>query len=329
MDIQASIIIRTFNEQKYIAKLLRSLSRQNYKNFEVIIVDSESTDNTVRLAREFEGSFEHFKLLHMAKARFTFGRSLNVGVGASQGKFIVAISGHCIPKEDNWLAELLKPLESGKAEITYGRQIGLDEKDEFHPSTRFSERNIFGKNYPATSEVTEPFLNNANGAFSRKLWEELRFDENLPGLEDLDFAIRASLLSSRSQYVATSVVYHLHDEDNSRVFNRFFREEIALLMIDSKRFNKGKIEILCSLIKDLGSDFKSAFNHKDGIQRFYVSIVGYRLAQYFAIYTAHYRSSGVYQNLENVHDKTLRWITRDKYSLRLLDQNYGHLVEFR
>jgi len=50
MDPKISIIIRTFNEERWISHCLQSIFSQNYKNIEVIIVDNNSTDNTLPIA---------------------------------------------------------------------------------------------------------------------------------------------------------------------------------------------------------------------------------------------------------------------------------------
>ena len=49
-----SIIIRTKNEEKWIESCLRSVFNQNYKNFEVILVDNKSADNTVKIAKKYK-----------------------------------------------------------------------------------------------------------------------------------------------------------------------------------------------------------------------------------------------------------------------------------
>ena len=85
-----SIIIRTKNEEKWISACLKSVFRQQYKNIEVIIVDNESTDRTVAKAQEFP-----IKLVTIKD--FFPGKAINDGIRASSGEYIVCLSGHCIP----------------------------------------------------------------------------------------------------------------------------------------------------------------------------------------------------------------------------------------
>ena len=51
---KVSIIIRTKNEERWIGRCLESIFKQNYKNFEVIIVDNESTDKTLEKLKNFK-----------------------------------------------------------------------------------------------------------------------------------------------------------------------------------------------------------------------------------------------------------------------------------
>ena len=48
-----SVIIRTKNEEKYLEKVLGSLSAQTFQDFETIVVDDRSTDETVRIAEKY------------------------------------------------------------------------------------------------------------------------------------------------------------------------------------------------------------------------------------------------------------------------------------
>ena len=48
---RVSIVIPAFNEEQNIARIITSISKQTYKNFEVIVVDDGSTDSTVKIAK--------------------------------------------------------------------------------------------------------------------------------------------------------------------------------------------------------------------------------------------------------------------------------------
>ena len=113
-----SIIIRTLNEERYLDEILVAIESQNVNNFsyEVVIVDSGSTDNTLKIAKSHNA-----RITYIQKQDFTFGRSLNVGCDYAHGEYLVFISGHCIPANKDWLQSLIDPLIQKKCDYTYGR----------------------------------------------------------------------------------------------------------------------------------------------------------------------------------------------------------------
>ena len=123
-----SIIVRTKNEERWISSCLRSIYQQSYKNVEVVLVDNESTDMTVKKAKEFP-----VKLISIKG--FLPGKSINDGIKASSGDYIVCISGHCIPTNNEWLGRLIKELNNPDVAGVYGRQqpfsysSDLDKRD--------------------------------------------------------------------------------------------------------------------------------------------------------------------------------------------------------
>ena len=72
------------------------------------------------------------------------------------------------------------------------------------------------------------FFNNANSAIRRQSWNEFRFDEDLPGCEDMALAKQLYLKNQKIGYVAEACVFHIHDETWQQVKNRYEREAIAL-----------------------------------------------------------------------------------------------------
>jgi len=217
-----SIVIRTFNEEKHLRELLSMISEQTATHeIETVIVDSGSTDKTLEIARSFQ-----VRIVNIKKKDFTFGRSLNYGCEAAKGEFLVIISGHCVPKDSQWIDNLVSPFQNPEIAMTYGKQIGTD-------STKFSEHQIFAKYYPEYDKIPQEgfFSNNANSCIRKSLWIELPFDEELTGLEDMFWSKEMCNRGCKIAYCSKATVYHIHEEKWKQVKIRYEREAIALQVI--------------------------------------------------------------------------------------------------
>ena len=214
---RTSVIVRCFNEERHIGRLLSGLVRQANPPDQIIVVDSGSTDATLAIASRYP-----VEIHSIEPARFSFGRSLNVGCRAANGDLLLFASAHVYPVYDTWLTELTAPFSDPEVALTYGRQEG-------NGHTRYSERRVMATWFPTNSIARQdhPFCNNANAAVRRSVWEALPYDEELTGLEDLDWAKRALESGHAISYVATAPVVHAHEESWSQIVNRYRREAIA------------------------------------------------------------------------------------------------------
>lgn len=214
---ETSIIIRTYNEGRHLGRLLDGILAQEYENREIIIVDSGSTDNTLDIARRYP-----VKILTIRKEDFSFGYSLNIGCKNATGEHLVFVSAHTYPLNNQWLGNIIKPFEDLKVGMVYGRQIGNE-------TTKISEEKDMLNNFREKSRilVEESLGNNANAAVRKSLWNDIPFDEELPGLEDIDWAHKIQKKGYYVYYKADAVIYHIHNETYKQIYNRFKREAIA------------------------------------------------------------------------------------------------------
>jgi len=219
--MNCSIVIRAYNEEKHIGRLLEGIRHQTIKDVEVILVDSGSTDGTVSVAESFGA-----RIVHIRPEEFTFGRSLNYGIAAAKRELIVIASAHVYPVYPDWLETLLGPLQDDSVALTYGKQRGYE-------GSKYSEHQIFHQWYPDVSKPKQEtaFCNNANAAIRKSLWEKNNYDETLTGLEDLAWAKWAKEQGHAIAYVAEAEIIHVHNETPHGVYNRYRREAMALRKI--------------------------------------------------------------------------------------------------
>jgi glycosyltransferase involved in cell wall biosynthesis len=216
-----TIVIRCLNEEKHIERLLHGIQQQTVKSVEIVVVDSGSTDNTLSIVSSYP-----VEILTLRPEEFSFGRSLNLGCAAASGDFIVLASAHVYPLYRDWLENLLNPFDTHDTALVYGKQVGGD-------NTRISEHRIFEQWFPEnpTDAPKDPFCNNANAAIRKNIWNQLPYNEEITGLEDIAWANEAIKKGLRIAYQPSAVVAHIHDESYSQVYHRYRREAMAFKRI--------------------------------------------------------------------------------------------------
>ncbi len=267
-----SIIVRVFNEAQHLERLLQGIRQQSCSDVEVVVVDSGSTDGSTAIAGRFGA-----RILTIRPEDFSFGRSLNVGVDAARGNLVVIASGHVFPVYPDWLDQLTGPFVDPQIALVYGRQRG-------GPGTRFSERQVFTQWFPDRSVPRQgtPFCNNANAAIRREIWERRRYSEELPGLEDLEWATWAQSQGLHVAYSAEAEVVHIHEESLRAIYNRYRREGMALKLIrpqENFRF--------ADFLRLAGSNIASDLWHVRESHRFVrevPGILGFRLVQFWGTF---------------------------------------------
>ena len=200
-----SIIIRTKNEVDWIESCIDAIHYQDYKNYEIIIVDNNSNDGTLNYLKKFK-----FKVIKIKK--FLPGKAINLGIKNSNGSIVVCLSAHCIPKNNKWLKNLISPLINKKDVVAvYGRQEpysysnALDKRDLI---------NTFGLDRKIQRK--DPFFHNANSAFIKKIWDKYPFDEKVPNVEDRIWGKTLIDNKFKIQYEPSSSVYHWHGINQSQ-----------------------------------------------------------------------------------------------------------------
>lgn len=277
---RCSIVIRSFNEEKHIGRLLEAIQKQTLKDLEIILVDSGSTDRTLAIAANFPAH-----LHRISPKEFTFGRSLNKGIAAARGEIIVMASAHVYPMQNDWLERLLVPFADPGLALSYGKQRGAEEN-------KFSEEQHFRTWFPDESNRNQAraYANNANAAIRRSLWEKNPYDEELTGLEDIAWASWAREQGYKIAYLAEAGVVHAHDESAAQIVNRHRREAIALKQIlPESRFTLRNFLSLTT--RSIFSDFAAARKERV-LLREAIGIKRFRFLQYWGTYRG-YKQRGL------------------------------------
>lgn len=203
-----SIVIRAKDEGKNIGRCLQMICDQNTRyRFEVIVIDSGSTDDTLDISRKYP------VIIHeIAPSEFNFGRTLNLGVQLARGKYMVALTAHAYPANDNWLEPLVSTLEKDyRMAGVYSRQL---PKPGCNPCEAKILHATFGET-PFTLAKAPPrardvVFSNASSCLKKDVLVRVPF-RPLPYAEDRDWAKRVLHRGHKVAYVPESSVYHSHN----------------------------------------------------------------------------------------------------------------------
>ena len=211
-----SIVIRAKNEEEYIGEVLGAVFAQDdYEEFEILVIDSGSTDGTKELIRKFP-----VRLEEIGSDRFSFGSALNLGFELARGRIVVYLSAHCTPTTHDWLRQMVEPLRCNpKLVATYGRQECRRGINPFEETALLS-------GFPADrSNPAGALFSNANCAIWRQTLLNDPFDEELTSSEDLVW--RMKFRSDQILYVPEASVYHSHPINLRYWAQRFERDGVA------------------------------------------------------------------------------------------------------
>jgi len=282
---RVSVVVRCYNEDRHIERLLQSLNTQSLKDIEIIVVDSGSTDRSLDIVHRYP-----VKVLCIEPEEFTFGRALNLGCAEAEGAVLVFASAHVYPERNDWLERMCAPFADRDVGLVYGRQIG-------NHLTRFSEHQVFAQLFPEKSTLDQegPFCNNANAAIRKDLWREHRFDEALTGLEDLEWGQWVRKSGYRIVYDAAATIVHVHEETPRRIFHRYKREAIALQRLISDS-HLTLVELGRFLGRSIAVDVEVARRQRK-VLSVLPEILMFRTMQYFGTYAGLHHRTPVTQDL--------------------------------
>ena len=121
-EVIVSIIIPVKNEEKYISKCIKSVLRQNFdkKNMELILIDGNSKDETVKIIRNYMNDYGFIKVYKNPQETVQY--ALNIGIKNAAGKYIVRMDAHS-EYADDYVSKCVEYIEKTGAENVGGPMI--------------------------------------------------------------------------------------------------------------------------------------------------------------------------------------------------------------
>ena len=259
-----SIIIPVYNAELTIEKCLKSVLKQSYQNYEVIVIDDCSADNSLSIIKEFKSKFRRFRILSNPQ---NSGASItrNNGIKLAKGKYIAFLDSDCYPVA-TWLQEGVDFMEKEKDISAIGGNVYYYKRNILSALYHITmlggqkKKKIIKKNRLGSLNV----LIRKNVLDSTDKW----FDHDLKRSHDVEFFFRLNQEGNNFVNVPDFAVFHDHPVQTVKDYFNFIKKE-AIGYVETRKlipllpYNVIKSKILLILffpLLPIGSTMKKILN---------------------------------------------------------------------
>lgn len=224
--VEVTVVIPNYNGKAYIEKCLRSLEKQDFKEYEVIVADNGSTDGS---REHVENDFPNVRLLKL-KQNFGFSRAVNEGITATKTPYVLLLNNDTEVSKD-FVYEMLQAIKkSEKIFSVAAKMIQLNQPEkidgagDYYSALGWAFASGKGKTRNHYDKEREVFSACAGAAiYRKKILDEIGyFDEfHFAYLEDLDIGYRAKIMGYKNMYTPKAVVYHAGSGYSGSRYNEF------------------------------------------------------------------------------------------------------------
>ena len=221
--MKVSVIIPAYNAEETIGRCLESMTRQSFKNFEVIVVDDGSKDKTSEIVK----GFSKVRLLRQKNAGPAVAR--NNGAKAAKGEIIIFTDSDCVANS-KWLEEMLKP-------FLYKNVAGVQgtyKSKQKEIIARLIQLEIEQRYVKMMKQKFIDFIGTYSAAYRKSVFVEMNgFDTSFPiaSGEDTDFSFRVSRAGYKMVFNQKAIIFHTHPTSlwkylKIKFFRAFWRTKV-------------------------------------------------------------------------------------------------------
>ncbi len=210
------VIIPTLNAQQTLGKLLCMLKEQD-----ILVIDSSSTDDTLKIAKEQSVDVSIIK-----KYDFNHATTRNMALNY-QADFYLFLTQDALPYDRYLIEKLLKTFEEDDVVVSYARQIPFQDADileKFARETNYPDASVV-KSKDSIKElgIKTFFSSNSCAMYRAGYFKKVSgFKEGLIANEDMEFAYRAIMDEKKVVYCKDAMVWHSHKYSLREIFKRYF-----------------------------------------------------------------------------------------------------------
>lgn len=210
---RVSVIMRTKNSDWVIAQALAGLFSQTHTNFELIVVDCQSTDRTLEIVRQYP-----HRLITIDPSSYFPGPVLNRAIEAAETDIVVFQNSDVVPLTRFALERLVAAFAEPQVAAAYARQVPRPEADAW-------VRRDYDASFP-DSPAAPPWISISLpfAAMRKSVWGEHPFYDAAWASEDTEWGEWARAQGHEIRYVHDSLVMHSHNYTLRQLYGRRYVE---------------------------------------------------------------------------------------------------------
>lgn len=253
-----SVLIPTFNEAENLLNLLRAIkSQKGFKNIEIVIVDSGSTDDTIKIAQEFDT-----KIALIKPEEFTYSFSRNLCAENASEDYVLFTSADALPSSDLWLYKMFVAMEKNGVTAVTCTELPRSDADLYirvvlwdhvrHILQISGEDKILsmptGRDSTALRKHAQ--LTSVALLIRKDMFLQYRFRKEYA--EDLDLGIRLLADSGKIALLASNPIVHSHNRPPYFHLKRAYVDKLVVADILNERLDEPKIrydELIGDIVK--------------------------------------------------------------------------------
>jgi rhamnosyltransferase len=229
MDPLVTIIMRSFNEAWALKETLPALKAQEFRNWELIVIDSGSTDGSVELIQKANPKC----FLQIKPQEYNPSRVMNLGMKLANSEFGIFLNADATPQGSNWLRPLVNALQDTRTAAAFGKQI---PRPDCNAVFAHDYERCFGPN--RESARWDHFFSMASSGIRKDIWLQRGFLEKMQYSEDDEYTRWCCAQGYKVVYVPESVAMHSHNYTPQQAFKRSYGEAKALAAVWTGRPNE-------------------------------------------------------------------------------------------
>jgi len=218
-DPLVSIILRSFNEAWALKGTLQALRDQDYCNWELIVIDSGSSDGSQELIRAAQPA--HF--IQIQPHEYNPSRVMNHGMQLARSDYGIFLNADATPQGKNWLRPLVTGLQNPNVAAVFGRQVPRPDCQAVYAC---DYDRCFGPK--RESAQWDHFFSMVSSGIRKDIWSLRGFLEKLQYAEDDEYTRWAKSNGYKVLYCQDSVVMHSHNYTPAQAYRRSYGDAKAL-----------------------------------------------------------------------------------------------------